>query len=178
MKKIISILVAVCALVCVSCSKDDVEKTATAALAGEWYAQIEYYDLDDDEWYEWSDDVHILTYNTAANIPTEMFIEFDDFVTLQCKVDCDVNTLTFGVAGKEYTNLLENANGLALTARIYDGKVTKNGALSAAGTPIDAIEFTFETTPDYLILGYGLDWPTVQYRVTGYRRTGFVADEP
>ena len=164
MKKIILAIAAFAALTLTSCSKFPHEATATESLAGNWMCSIYY--ADGTEWYEYYES-EFLTYNTAANLPTEMWIDDDtNFWSTKCKVDCNADALTFGDATKEYTDQYYGVN-----QKIFGGKVTVLGAdTPASGGKADKIEFFIQFSDD--------ETPyCTTYYIVGYRRTGYTEDE-
>lgn len=78
MKKVVYLLIMAAGLALASCEKDEVGNTATKALAGEWYVTVDGVDASGAVLYE---DVFglghtmLYTYNTAANVPTEMYVD-------------------------------------------------------------------------------------------------------
>jgi len=82
----------------VSCKKSDYDagSTATQAMSGDWFVKIYTEDMTDLTPDYWGVDyLKVTTYNTAANVPTEMF--FDDLKSwpLKCKVQVTPASLTF-----------------------------------------------------------------------------------
>ncbi|MCM1137950.1 MAG: hypothetical protein NC221_07380 [Duncaniella sp.] len=155
------IIVAIFALAVSSCDKEDIGGTATQDLAGEWMVKA---DLADANGNVIAEDPYgmgyfqVITYNTAANIPTEMWIsDTGNFWKFTAKVPCDAAAQTFGS-----TNALQNQD-YDCTLTITNGKVTYGGTLSPSGAIADAIEFT---------ISFSDDEPGVYYRISGYRRTG------
>ncbi|MBP5339181.1 MAG: hypothetical protein J6Z14_07755 [Prevotella sp.] len=64
----------------VSCEKEDIENTATVRMAGQWYVQVDAVDNDGNpinggEDYFGEGKTILLTYNTAGNSSTEMWID-------------------------------------------------------------------------------------------------------
>lgn len=170
MKKFITAIATVLAVFSVSsCGKFEVENTATKDLSGNWMCSI--YAYADGEWEPYAEAEYI-TYNTAANVPTEMWItdgsnDYDTFWDTLCKVDCNAAALTFGTKDKEYENKAYEDS----THKIWDGKVTK-AACTAPGTPTtcDKIEFFIAFNDDD-------DVYSTTYYVVGYERTGYPEDD-
>lgn len=110
-----------------SCEKDDIEKTSTVSMAGQWYCTIDAVDdngdpIPDGENYFGLENPRtlILTYNTSANSATEMWIDnlgvgnlaeryakywknygFFPSYTIKSKVNIDTKTLTFSCEESE-----------------------------------------------------------------------------
>ena len=175
MKKILTILAFAAALL-TSCSKFHVENTATVNLAGNWMCSI--YASDGTNWVP-VEEAEFLTYNTADNVPTEMWIDDGKgFWDTACKIDANNSGYSFGKSGKEYLDYYNDVAQL-----IWGGKVTVDGA-KAPGTKsvVDKIEFYMafsdddydgdDTTHDA-----ALDPYCCAYYVVGYRRTGFPEDD-
>ena len=112
----------------VSCEKEDIENTATVSMAGQWYCTIDAVDdagnpitkaLDGsdnngEDYFGVGGRTYILTYNTAANSASEMWVDnlgignfsaayadywknygFFPTYTIKTKVTIDQNALTF-----------------------------------------------------------------------------------
>jgi len=165
MKKLLYVLAASVALFS-SCAKDPIEDTATVGMAGEWYVTLDAVDengevLDEDP-YGMGYFI-VSTFNTAANVPTEMFV-FDNynFWEFQVQVKADPVAMTFATDGMA-PNLVYESN-----VQITGGKITYGAAKTPSGQPADAIEFC---------LKFDDDDDGLTYKVHGYRYTGFVADE-
>ena len=162
-----------CLSVCAAftaCQKEEIGGTATEALAGEWVVQIDAVDASGQIVYEDPFDMGesmIWTYNTSANTPDVMFIDDQGwFWEYKCKVNCDVENLTFSATAAEdlYHGISVNIEG---------GKITLDGAKTPSGMPADAIAFYVVFSDDDFV-GTAYD----KLYVHGYRYTGFAADEP
>ena len=85
------------------CEKDEIGNTATEALAGEWKVTVDAVDEGGNVITEDFNGIgHILmnTYNTAANTPTEMYVDdIGHFWEYKVRVKSDVNALTFATNG-------------------------------------------------------------------------------
>ncbi len=147
-------------IVSVACRKEkdtDAGGTATQALAGAWWVQIKV-----DNVPVVADYFKVLTYNTAENSATKMWLDDQENIwPFKFKMDVDPAGKTFSAASatSEYTNItIKLANG-----KILD-KVTK-GPVSQKVT--DSIYFEAEFSDD----------PGTTYQFTGYRRTGWPEDD-
>ena len=103
------------------------------------------------------------TYNTAANVPTEMWLEDGaNFWDYKVKVNVDYNNRTFT------TNDFIDNTSYDCKVKITDGKILEGAALTPSGMPADSIVYMiqFDDDPDGLT-----------YKVSGFRRTGFPADD-
>ena len=175
MKKIFTIALAVISLALMSCQKDPIGGTAAQAISGEWY--VYGYVVDEagtilDETFVTDafgvGKIHVVTYNTSANETNQIFIsDLGNFWDFTVKVACDLNALTFGNSAEADNYAYESK------VMVKNGKITKDGAMSAGGKPIDAIEFEVGFDDDPYPAKYGYD----HYKFIGTRYTGFVADE-
>lgn len=138
---------------CDEVEDSDVGGTKVEEMAGDWYVQLDgtgsFY--------------HISTYNTAADDGKEMWINdgghFWEFVA---KTPVVLSGMTFGGA-----NLASDYEGYEITVTITNGKITKGNIITEAGNPTDGISFDIEFSDD----------PGSIYQLSGYKRTGFAADE-
>lgn len=163
MKKILYSLMAIFAAVSLtSCEDFEPGGTATEKLAGNWICTI--YASDGSAWEEIYDG-EFLTYNTADNDVDKIWIDDDgNFWETKSKIDCDVNTLSFGKEGAEYENVYYE-----MTQKIWGGKITFDGAIApVSGAKCDKIEF---------YNSYSDDEDELTYYIVGYRRTGFTEDD-
>lgn len=170
MKRTIYLLIMCAGVLLTSCEKDEISNTATKALAGEWYITVDGVDANGTVLYE---DVfglgHILlnTYNTAANTPTEMYVNdlgnTWDFIV---RVKSDINALTFSTEGAA-TNESYDCD-----VTIEGGKVLPGAATSPHNTPVDSIVFYATFSDDTNIpAAYS------KLKFAGYRYTGLASDD-
>jgi len=165
MKKILYTLLAAAAILCsVSCNKFPHEGTAAENIAGSWLCTIYY--ANGTEWVAYTG-ADYMTYNTAANVPTEIWLDDDgNFWGTKCKIDADPANYTFGANGKEYQDIYYD-----VPQKIFGGKVTKKGAIAPGSeSEVDKIEFYIQFSDDNPSYG------TLFY-VVGYKYTGFPEDE-
>lgn len=167
MKKLVTLAFAAIALLSISCQKDPIGGTAAQAVSGEWYVTVDALDaasgelLAEDPYHMGR--IHILTYNTAANESDKIIVDdLGNFWEFKVKVACDQNAMTFG-----NTAAVDNLD-YDCQVLLTNGKITKDGALTAGKTPVDTIEF---------IVSFDDDDPDIAYKIHGIRYTGFVADE-
>ena len=158
--------------------------TAVQDMAGDWwvtnqqsideffylfYDEGEMPDEADIENWNWDyiyDDSHshIFTYNTAANVSTEMFVEDGgSFWDYKVKAKVDYSAKTFEVS--ETANLAYDDCDVT----IIKGKIMKGAATSPSGTPVDSIVFYVKFNDD----PYGFTYT----KVSGFRKTGFPEDD-
>ena len=139
-----------------SCRKDPVVGgTATEALSGTWWVKTNGSDNSKSSFYQ------LDTYNTAANVATEMWInDGNRYYGLKSKIKCDVNSLTFSA-----TNVDELYYAVKVT--ITEGKILKLAATAPGSKDkVDSIYFKAVFTGDATI-----------YTYSGYKRTGFASDD-
>lgn len=165
-----------------SCAKDDVGGTATESMAGEWIiTSVEIYDTegnfyyDDCEYYDCT--FTIQTFNTAANVATEMWLyDAYSYWSFQVKVNIDQSSKTFSVdqgASSVFWDYYYEDDDVDeeypiayyydCEVTVTDGAIITDGATSPTGMPTDAIEFTAEFSDD----------PGYLYKFSGYRYSGF-----
>lgn len=181
MKKFIYLSLAVLCMAFASCGKDEVGGTATQALAGEWYVTVDAVDADGNV-IEGGEDIYQIgkfllnTYNTAANVSNEMWIDDNgNFWNFKVKIQgADVNRLTFTSNG-EITNSAYNSDGTPYDdkVKIEGGKVLPKAGLTPHGTPADSIVFYVSFDDDEYPAQYGY----AKYKVSGIRYTGLTQDD-
>lgn len=171
MKKILNTLLIACTLIgFASCSKEPIGGTEVQDMCGEWIVMVDAVDANGNVVYEDPYGVGMFplyTYNTNANLPTEMYVDDDGyFWDFRVIVDVNYAAKTFQVFEAE-----DDYNGISVD--IVDGKVVKDGTLSPAGYVADAISFlvAFEDDED-LADGY---WDYLW--IHGYRRTGLAGGD-
>lgn len=129
-----------------SCSKDDIESTATVDMAGQWYVRADV--IYDGEVYT---DLYgygqflLLTYNTADNTPDEMWVtDNGNFWTFKVKAPINQKTLTFATNG-----VVENQiSGYGIGVKITNGKILPKAGLQKNGAPADSITLDVEFEDD------------------------------
>lgn len=167
MKKILYTLsiIASCLFIA-ACEKTPVGMTETVEAAGDWYVQAHLCDANgsviEEDCYGLGD-WHTLTYNTAANIPTEMYVgDLANFWDYTVKVKLDLNTMTFSTNGAVQNESYD------CQVTITNGKITPDGATTPSGMPADAIEY---------VISFDDDDEGTYYKIQGYRYTGFAMDD-
>ncbi len=172
MKKAIYLLM-MCAgtVLFTSCEKDEIGGTATEALAGEWMLTV---DAVDDAGNVIAADYAMgtklgITYNTVDNVPDKMYVS--DLGNLwkpyTVVVNCDCTALTFSTDGYVQNEADDNQ------VMIEDGKMLPGAATTPSGMPADSLVYYISFNDEDLS-----DYGIAKYKVAGYRRTGFVADNP
>lgn len=166
-KHIIGLLFSLLVFVLAGCEKDEIGGTATEALAGEWYVTVDAADESGNvfaEDYYGMGKIHMNTYNTAANVPTEMYVDdIGNFWYFKVRVQSDINALTFATNGAVAN---ESYEGCDVT--IDGGKVLPGAGITPHGTPADSIVF---------YVAFSDDDPGIKYKVSGIRYTGLAQDD-
>ena len=131
--------------------------TATQVLAGEFWIQLKQNNVP-----VVADYFKILTYNTAENIPTSMWIDDEEHLwPFKIKMIVDPVTKTFSAANapSSYGNITVKLNNGKLLEKATKGPVSK--------VPTDSIYFEAEFSDD----------PGEIYQLAGYRRTRWHEDD-
>lgn len=167
MKKIIyALTILASCILFASCEKTPVGMTATVEMAGEWYVQADLCDASGnvtERDYYGMGNWHTMTFNTSANIPTEMYVtDLGNFWDYTVKVKVDPNSMTFATEGAVDNEAYD------CKVTISNGKISLGTATTPSGMPADAIEY---------IVSFDDDDPNTFYKVSGYRYTGFALDD-
>ena len=159
-----------------SCSKDEIGGTATQNTAGKWYVTVDAVDDAGNVVYEdifRLGRVNMLTYNTAANTPSEMIVDdLGNIWEFKVKVACDQQNLTFEANTTENNNMVEGYEDINVP--ITDGKILPKAGRQNNGSPADSIVFYVNFSDDLQADGtptpeaYGF----AKYRVSGVRYSG------
>jgi hypothetical protein len=131
--------------------------TATQELAGEFWIQIKQNNI-----ALIPDYFKIVTYNTAENISTKMWIDDQEHLwPFKIKIDVDPVGRTFTAANAQssYTNITVKLNNGKILPKATKGLVTQ--------TVTDSIYFEAEFSDD----------PGEVYQFSGYRRTRWPEDD-
>lgn len=168
MEKYIYIIFATLAFAFVGCVETDEEPGGTSVekMAGYWTVTVDAVDgsgnivVEDPFRMGYS---HVSTYNTAADVSTEMFVDDGgNFWEYKLKVDVNYAARTFTSNGQKDNMAYESK------VEIKDGKVLESAATTPSGMPADSIVFFVSFDDD--------DTGYTQYKVSGFRYTGFPAD--
>ena len=155
-----------------SCEKDEIGGTATEATAGNWYVTVDAADESGNVVPGLEDPfglgrIHMITNNTAANLPTEMVVsDLGAFWDFKVKVNCDQNALTFQTNTSENNNLVPDYEDINVT--ISGGKILPKAGRQNNGSPADSIVFYVSFSDDDNPTAYGYK----NYRVSGIRYSG------
>ncbi len=155
-----------------SCDKKEEfvnEESPIVEMAGEWYVHYDHPDYGADPFgvgYS-----GIITYNSSADNGLDMWVsDQGNFWTYQVKIPVNVTGLTFG----SLDTVINAIDGYEIKVIVRNGKIIKDISTRPSGAVADSIYFELwfqdlvdatGLTDDHLI-------------VSGYRRTGFLEDEP
>ena len=175
-----------------SCEKEDIENTATVNMAGQWYVTVDAVDENGDvipggEDYFGVGRFLLLTYNTADNNSTEMFVDdlgtcdiatFYDYggypdYAFKCKVGIDYKNLTFSSNSAENESEINGFDSDLYPITITEGKILKGAGHQNNGSVADSIVFyvSYEGDPWYPDDGYA------KYKVSGIRYSGLAEND-
>ncbi|TPE43716.1 lipid-binding protein [Pontibacter mangrovi] len=148
---------------------DDVEYTATYPVSGDWTVTYSV-ETAPGQFEPLVEDTELLIYNTAANVPTEVWVDDqENFWTFIIRTDVNMSNLTFSAQNAVSTAQVENADGelepYDIEVNITDGQVFED-AVTVNGVQRDSIYFKVSFEDDDPAFG------TV-YHVYGHRSTGF-----
>ena len=167
MNKHIVWLFSLLVFVLAGCEKDEIDGTATEALAGEWYVTVDAVDEGSNVVAEdcfGLGYIHMNTYNTAADTQAEMYVDdLKNFWDFKVRVSSDVNAMTFATNGA-----MPNESYEGCDVTIDGGKILLEAATTPHGTPADSIVY-YVSFSDYE--------PGMRYKVSGYRYTGLAVDD-
>lgn len=154
-----------------SCEKDEIGGTATEALAGEWQLTVDA--VDDAGNVVLVDPFGIgvilgITYNTVDNVADKMYVsDLGNFWDYTVVVNADCNNLTFSSNGEVQNEAYD------CKVNIEGGKMLPGAATTPSSMPADSLVYYVSFSDDEYPATYGYS----KYKVSGYRRTGFAADE-
>lgn len=155
----------VAGIAAVSCKKDEIGGTATESMAGEWHVTADLLDASGEVAYTdpYGIGKFILsTFNTASNVPDRMFVSDNGhFWEFQVEVGIDQTAMSFSTDGMS-PNLAYESN-----VEITGGRILPGAATTPSGMPADSIVFN---------VAFDDDDPSYVYRISGYRYSGFAAD--
>jgi hypothetical protein len=177
MKKYMILLFASLTFALAGCEREtEPGGTAVEKMAGDWWVTVDMVENGTVVAKDLVGHIQMSTYNTAANLPTEMFVDdLANFWDYKGKVKADAGLLTFG-SEDEVTNLSYEDSKFKIT----NGKILLNQALSPSELPVDSIVFEvsfnddgyYDDNDEYVAAPYAYT-----YRVSGFRRTGFADDD-
>ena len=168
MKKYILLFVTIFLFALQSCQKEfDPGGTAVQKMAGDWWVTVDIIDVDGTYYPDGYGVGHfkMFTYNTAANLPTELWVDDQgNFWDYKLKVSVNYDKLEFST-----TDWVQNES-YDSKVKITEGKILLGAAKTPSGMPADSIYYKIQFDDD------GADGQLIQV-VSGFRRTGFPADD-
>ena len=177
MKKIIFFAAALLALA--ACSKEEIGGTATESMAGDWYVTVEAVAEDgtviDDDFN--GGRVHMLTYNTAENVATKMYIDDlgttnGEFLGMKAQITCDPAAMTFASEGI-VDNETSHSGNVSDKLQIMDGKILLKAGRQNNGSVADSIDFYMKYSED----AYAKKYKYSKYHIHGVRYSGLVEND-
>ena len=171
MKK--NILIMVCfAILFSSCDKKEDfvnEESVVMEMAGEWYVHYDHPIYGPDPFGVGY--TSLITYKTSADDGQEIWIsDQGNFWTYQVKIPVNVSALTFGTLD----TVINAVPGYDIKVLVRNGKIIKDASVRPSDAIADSIYF--ELWFEDLEGSTGIAGDTLI--VSGYRRTGFLEDEP
>ncbi|MBD8001784.1 lipid-binding protein [Phocaeicola faecium] len=158
MKKYLILLLTALSVSFTSCDNEtEPGGTAVEKMAGDWWVTATIMQNGNEVGDSGAGHFRMYTYNTAANVPTEMWLEDGgNFRNYKVRVNVDYNARTF------------TTNDFVEGVRITEGKIMEGAATTPSGMPADSIVYMiqFDDDPNGLT-----------YKVSGFRRTGFPNDD-
>ena len=154
-----------------SCQKDEIGGTATQKIAGEWVVTADAASADGSIAIEDPFGLgrfNIDTYNTGKNVPTEMWVDDNgNFWEFKIVADLDYTAAIFSTKDYVPNDYYDSK------VKITGGKVLYGAAKTPSGMPADSIVFYVSFDDDDYPAKYGYE----NYKVSGYRYTGFANDD-
>ena len=154
-----------------SCEKEEIGGTATESMAGKWYVTVDAVDesgnLPDADYADFFGigRVHMITNNTAANVPTELMVDdLGTFWSFRVKTVADPAGMTFATNTTDNNNL----NGDPINVTITGGKILPGAGRQNNGSVADSIVFYVSFSDDTYPAKYGF----AKYKVSGVRYSG------
>lgn len=179
MKKVLYFASLLFCVALASCEKEDIGGTATESMAGDWYVTVEAVDEDgtvvDPDFN--GRRVHMMTYNTAKNDASEMYVDDlgtdnGEFLGMKAKVTCNPGALTFASAGV-VANETSHSKYVSDDLQITDGKILPGAGHQNNGSVADSIDFWMEYTSDVYAATYGYK----KYHIHGVRYSGLAEND-
>ena len=165
LKKYMILLLASLAFTFVACDNDtEPGGTAVEKMAGDWWVTVNAF-IDGKEVEDpfGAGHLQMSTYNTASNSETEMWLDdLGNFWEYKLKVNVNYAARTFSTTG-----FVDNVT-YESKVKITDGKVLEKAATTPSGMPADSIVYMVQ---------FDDDEDGLTYKVSGFRRTGFPADD-
>jgi len=167
-----TLLIIFIVLTSLACDKKDDfinEESGVVELAGEWYVHYDHPVYGADPFGVGY--TSVITYNTSFDDGKEIWInDQGNFWAYQVKIPVNVTSLTFG----SQDTVVNHIDGYDIKVLVRNGKIIKNASKRQSGAIADSIyyELWFEDLEGQT----GIASDTLL--VSGFRRTGFLEDEP
>ncbi len=145
------------------------EESAVVEMAGEWYVHYDHPEFGADPFG--AGYTSLITYNSSADNGTDFWINDNgNFWSYQVKIPVNLTALTFG----SEDTVINAVAGYDIKVLVRNGKIIKDISTRPSGAVADSIYFElwFQDLED--ATGIAND----HLIVSGYRRTGFLEDEP
>lgn len=170
MKKYIYLLFASLAVFSFQSCQEEFEPGGTAVkdMAGDWWVTVDVIDVDGTYYEDGYGIGHteLFTYNTAANLPTEMWLQdnlLHHFWDFKIKVKVNYEILEFSTPDFVDNQAYESK------VKITSGKIIPGAATSPSRTRVDSIYCKIQFDDD------GEEGSLIHV-VSGFRKTGFPED--
>ena len=172
-RKLSYITIAVALLLLSSCDLKppyEVEKSKVVKAAGEWYVYYDHSTYGHDPFSVGL--TSIITYNTASDVDNLMWLsDEENFWAYTVKIPVNIDDLTFG----SEDTVINAVSGYPIKILVRNGQIFEDAKImEGSGATTDSIYF--EIWYEDLIDATGIDSDTLF--VSGFRRTGFLEDEP
>ena len=134
MKKYLVLLFTALAVSFTSCDNEtEPGGTAVEKMAGDWWVTATVMQNGNEVGDSGVGHFQMYTYNTAANVPTEMWLEDGgNFRNYKVRVNVDYNARTF------------TTNDFVEGVRITEGKIMEGAATTPSGMPADSIVYMIQ----------------------------------
>lgn len=187
-----------------SCEKEEIGGSAIESMAGQWYVQVDAVDdngnpIEEGEDYFGKGKTILLTYNTANESTTEMWLDnlgewniaqmYDQYFeygyimpsyNVKTRVKIDLNNLTFSSTesenfgdGWDYVRENSVVYSVPVLPVTIEGKILPGAGRQNNGSVADSIVFfiTYKNDPWYPDDGYA------KYKVSGIRYSGLAEND-
>lgn len=145
------------------------EESKVVLMSGEWYVHYDHNVYGPDPFSVGYS--QLLTFNTSADDGSQIWIDDqENFWAYKVKTLVDYPNLTFG----ETDTLINAVDGYDIKVLVRNGKIIEKASLRPSGTMADSIYFElwFEDLEDATAIASDTLF------VSGFRRTGYLEDEP
>lgn len=173
MKKNILLIVLI-VIIFSSCDKKEEfvnEQSLVVEMAGEWYVHYDHTVYGPDPFGVGYSSV--ITYNTSADSESEIWLsDQGNFWEYQVKIPINLSALAFGTQD----TLLNAIDGYDIKVLVRNGQIIKDASVRESGSGVTTDSIYFELWFEDLEDATGIAGDTLY--VSGFRRTGYLEDEP